>query len=91
MLYHLGVSPEHQSKGIGQQLIAHLLEQVRVQNLQTAALDVAVTNPRAYALYERIGFNEKVTHSSKLTSPFGHVVDHIYMELTLGEGRPGGT
>ena len=83
IIAHLGVAPEHRSKGIGEKLIDHLVDQLREKNIETAALDVAVTNPRAYALYKRIGFLDSVTRKSDLNSRFGHVVDHIYMEMPI--------
>jgi len=83
MIYELGVAPEHRNKGLGRQLIAYLLDQIKRQNLPIAALDVAVSNPKAQRLYERLGFIAKKQRSGKLTSAFGEVVDHIYMELPL--------
>ncbi len=83
IIYQLGVAPEHQSKGIGRQLIHQLLEQIKMRGMTTAALDVAVTNPRAQALYEREGFVATAMHTSRLVSQFGKVVDHVYMERPL--------
>lgn len=78
-LAHLGVAPEHQSRGIGAQLITHLLEQGRQAGRQHTALDVAVTNPRAQALYERLGF--KVTGERRSSLP--NVAHHRRLERRL--------
>lgn len=83
IIYNLGVAPEWHSHGIGQQLINKLLEQIAAAQMSVAALDVAVTNPRAQALYERLGFVTQETRKSSLRSKFGHVVAHNYMERPI--------
>ncbi|MCU9950830.1 GNAT family N-acetyltransferase [Pseudomonas sp. PDM13] len=55
-LAHLGVAEGLTGQGIGQRLIDHLLHLGRHDGLQRAALDVSAANPRAQALYERLGF-----------------------------------
>jgi len=83
ILAHLGVAPEHQSKGIGERLIGHLITKLKDKQIETAALDVATINPRAHALYQRLGFSDVVTRESELATSFGKVVDHIYMEMPI--------
>lgn len=83
IIYQLGVAPEWRSHGIGEQLIEQLLNQIAAEGIDVAALDVAVTNPRAQALYERMGFATTATHKSTLRSKFGHVVDHNFMERPI--------
>jgi len=83
IIYNLAVAPGHQSKGYGEQLIGHLLETIRARGMEQAALDVSAENPRAAALYERLGFKTITTYKGGLASRFGEVVDHIYMELEL--------
>jgi ribosomal protein S18 acetylase RimI-like enzyme len=78
-LAHLGVAPDWQGKGVGAQLIQHLLKQGQQAGRRTAALDVAVTNPRAQALYERLGF--VVTHER--SSTLANVAHHRRMEKGL--------
>ncbi|GAB2525819.1 GNAT family N-acetyltransferase [Microbulbifer agarilyticus] len=85
ILYNLGVSPCWQGQGIGQQLVAFLLQQLREQGIETAGLDVAATNTGARRLYERLGFQPVVTRSGNLESRYGRVVDHTYMTLALGD------
>ncbi len=53
---HLGVAPSLQSKGVGSQMIEYLMEQGRRLGKTTTGLNVSALNPRAQALYERLGF-----------------------------------
>ena len=77
---HLGVAEMWRSQGIGSQLVAYLLAQGRAVGRETAALDVAVTNPRAQALYKRLGFVVMGERESNLSNKFGVVVNHKRME-----------
>lgn len=85
MLYlgHLGVSPNSRSQGIGSRLVDHFVEIGRERGLATAELDVAVTNPRAQALYERLGFEVVEETESSLVNEFGRVANHRRMVLAL--------
>lgn len=78
-LAHLGVAPALRGLGIGRALIDHLagLEAAQGRRL---VLDVAVTNPRAQALYERLGFVVTGERCSKLANAQGVVPDHRRME-----------
>ncbi len=82
-LGHLGVLPELQGRGIGKILIAHLLEQGRAAGFKVAALDVAVTNPRGQALYERLGFKVDRERASSLKNAHGFVSAHRHMQMEL--------
>jgi len=46
----------------------HQLEGLDPKRHRCASLDVAVTNPRAQLLYERLGFVVEALRASKLTS-----------------------
>ncbi len=90
-LAHLGVAPAARSRGIGADLIQHLLtlgrdpprDPTRTQNAGRAVLDVAVTNPRAQFLYERLGFAVTRERPSRLARAEGRVPDHRRMERVL--------
>ena len=82
-LAHLGVVPALRGQGIGQQLIEHLVAQGRVQGKQRLVLDVAVGNPRAQALYERLGFRVTAERRSQLARDQAAVPDHRRMERAL--------
>ncbi|AGI22610.1 acetyltransferase [Pseudomonas sp. ATCC 13867] len=78
-LAHLGVAPERRGEGLGSQLIDHFLHCGRHAGLPMAALDVSVANPRAQALYERLGFSVQVERPSTLPG----VASHRYMQRPL--------
>lgn len=69
---HLGVDPSMQGKGIGSKLVEHLMEQGRNAGKTQTALDVSVLNPRAQALYERLGFKQTGHRESKLSGVPSH-------------------
>jgi ribosomal protein S18 acetylase RimI-like enzyme len=83
-LAHLGVAPALRGQGIGQQLIEHLILQGRALGKQRLVLDVAVSNPRAQALYERLGFRVTAQRRSQLAKGQAAVPDHRRMERVLG-------
>jgi len=60
-----------------------LLQRARAAGHVRAALDVAVSNPRARALYQGLGFRVLDTRRSRLVGRWGSVVDHEYMECDL--------
>jgi ribosomal protein S18 acetylase RimI-like enzyme len=80
---HLGVRPETRGQGIGQALIEHLLDRGRTRGIEIAALDVAGTNPRAQALYERLGFVVTGERRSRLSNANATVADHRHMERPI--------
>jgi ribosomal protein S18 acetylase RimI-like enzyme len=80
---HLGVRPETRGQGIGQALIEHLLDRGRRRGVGIAALDVAVTNPRGQALYERLGFVVAGERRSRLSNASVTVPDHRHMERPI--------
>jgi len=80
---HLGVRRELRSQGVGEALIRHLIARGRARGSSTAALDVASTNPRAQALYDRIGFVVARERTSRLTNAAAPVPSHRRMELRL--------
>lgn len=54
----LVVVPDLQSQGIGSKLIGVAEELVGEKGIQQACIGVATNNPRARALYERLGYND---------------------------------
>jgi ribosomal protein S18 acetylase RimI-like enzyme len=84
-LCHLGVREEMRGHGIGARFIRHLLEGLDAKRHRCATLDVAVTNPRAQLLYERLGFVVEALRASKLQNRRGRVADHHRMSRPVGD------
>lgn len=80
---HLGVAPELRGRGVGNKIIAHLLEAAAARGFHRAALDVSAENPRAQALYERLGFAVTRERKSTLRNRWAEVPDHRHMERSL--------
>jgi ribosomal protein S18 acetylase RimI-like enzyme len=80
---HLGVDPAFRGRGIGEALIAHLLTLGRQAGAHTAVLDVSVENPRAQALYERMGFRVTGTRQSSYANAFGRIPGHHRMDRAI--------
>ncbi len=80
---HLGIRPDFRGKGLGDRLIRHLLDQARSRKSPVAVLDVSVENPRAQALYERLGFVVTAERPSKLVNSTARVPHHRRMDLKL--------
>lgn len=78
-LAHLGVNPDLRGEGIGTRLVEHLLKLGRAAGFQRAALDVAVSNPLAQALYERLGF---VLEEERVSTLDG-IANHRFMTRAL--------
>lgn len=69
---HLGVAPDLRGQGIGAQLIADAAHIAARQGIRRLSLDVADSNPRARALYERLGFEPCRTHISRIAGLADH-------------------
>src|SRR5271163_4963019 len=80
-LCHVGVREDLRGQGIGARFMRHLLQGLDAEQHRCATLDVAITNPRAQLLYERLGFVVQALRSSKLRNRRGQVVDHYRMIL----------
>jgi len=78
---HLGVSEAMRGRGVGGVMLDYLLARGRESGVPTAVLDVAMTNPRAEALYFRNGFRVTKESHTKLENQFGKVPDHRRMAL----------
>lgn len=83
-LAHLGVSPILRGQGIGRALIDELIRRGVQAGRSRMVLDVAASNPRAQALYERSGFAVTEERRSVLANAQGAVPDHRRMERVVG-------
>lgn len=79
IIAHIAISETERSKGYGQQLVEFLMNKSKGTDT-VFALDVSEENPRAKALYSRMGFTEKEYLKSNLKSKFGYVPNHYRME-----------
>ena len=82
-LAHLGVAPGLRGHGFGGQLIGWFLAQARARARRYATLDVALDNPRAEALYTRLGFRLECERPSNLRNTRGAVPTQRRMRLAL--------
>lgn len=82
-LANFGVAPSRRGQGIGEAMLRQQLERARASGYRRFSLDVAVTNPRAEALYRRLGL--KVVREKRFTGRRPGVTppDARKMELVL--------
>lgn len=78
-IWQLAVHPDLQGLGIGSALIEEAERCIRLRGLRTAGLSVEVDNPRAQALYERLGYVADGRRTSSWTQlhPDGHEYEHV--------------
>lgn len=68
----LGVAPRQRGQGTGANLLAFAAQQAQQRGIDQLSLDVAADNPRAEALYRRLGFE---LHEHR-TSQIPGLADH---------------
>ena len=78
---HIGVDPEFRSRGIGEKIVQHIIDAGRGEGYRAAALDVSCENPRAEALYARMGFELTYEKISPYRNATSHIPDHRRMEI----------
>lgn len=83
ILCNLGVDESRRGLGLGSRLIAALEERAKSFGHEVVELDVAANNPKAKALYERLGYQDKHIKASKLRSTYGFVPSHTRMRKSL--------
>jgi ribosomal protein S18 acetylase RimI-like enzyme len=70
LLDGIAVASEARSRGVGTRLLLAVADEARRRGHREVRLDVVDENPRARALYERMGFRAVARHS---TGPLRHV------------------
>lgn len=78
---NVAVAPAFQGRGIGASLLRHLHEEARAMGMARCMLDVSMENPRAEALYARLGYRVVRERKSTLRNAGGHVPGHRRMVL----------
>lgn len=85
-LFYIGnvaVAPDLRGRGVGQQIMQAMHAEGRRQGATVCALDVSVANPRAEALYTRLGYRVVKENASTLENAAGKVANHRRMEMKL--------
>jgi ribosomal protein S18 acetylase RimI-like enzyme len=83
-LAHLAVAPPLRGRGIGRALIEHLAADGIRLGRRRLVLDVAISNPRAEALYASCGFAVTGERASALVNTRGTVPGHRRMQRLAG-------
>ncbi len=76
-------------KGVGQQLYAHLEEQLEARGFKNFLACIALPNPASIAFHEKMGY-EQVAHFRKIGYKFGSWHDIVWMQKSLIEGETDG-
>ncbi|MGN0934504.1 GNAT family N-acetyltransferase [Falsigemmobacter intermedius] len=86
----ISVAPARRSQGIGRALLEELATRALAEGYQALRLDVAESNPRARALYERCGFRLVRRQRMPFAAPvFGiRSCDVMERRLTLSPSAP---
>jgi ribosomal-protein-alanine N-acetyltransferase len=82
-LFNIAVDPAWQRKGLGRQLLEHLIRELEAKDVFTLWLEVRASNAAAIALYESLGFNEATIRRNYYPTKEGRE-DAIIMALPLG-------
>ena len=80
VLAHIAIKEDYRGKGFGQKMMEHLMNKKNQIDDISFVLDVSELNPRAKALYEKLGFTVKSIEKSKLKNQYGSVANHFRME-----------
>ena len=56
-LFNIAVDPAFQRRGLGRELLEHLIRELETRDVFTLWLEVRASNVAAIALYESLGFN----------------------------------
>lgn len=82
-LFNIAVDPGYQRRGLGRQLLIHLIGELEARNITTVWLEVRISNTAARALYRQQGFNEVTTRKDYYPAENGRETAMI-MALPLG-------
>lgn len=75
------VASAWRSQGVGTALIAHLLDKARAWGLSRVEIGAAMSNPRALALYQRLGFAPQRVIDIQLNGGLPEPVMYLAMPL----------
>ncbi len=81
------VAPAWRSQGVGTAIIHHLLDKARAWGLTRVEIGAAMSNSRALALYQRLGFAPQRVIDIQLNGGAPEPV--MYLAMPLETGTPG--
>ncbi|HKM27976.1 MAG: ribosomal protein S18-alanine N-acetyltransferase [Gammaproteobacteria bacterium] len=81
-LLNIAIAVEQQGRGLGLQLLEHLMQRAIERGCVECFLELRASNQSAYRLYERFGFNEIGRRRDYYPAPGGHE-DALVMVCTL--------
>ncbi|MBV8045435.1 ribosomal protein S18-alanine N-acetyltransferase [Pluralibacter sp.] len=81
-LFNIAVDPAWQRRGLGRELLEHVIDEVEKRGVATLWLEVRASNVAAIALYESLGFNEATIRRNYYPTAEGHE-DAVIMALPL--------
>jgi len=81
----IAVAPEARGLGIGTRLLDEIAGIAREAGMRWVRLDVINTNPRAQALYERVGYKVTKVQSFRYMERWMGLVGMVSMELALDQ------
>ncbi|HGK4674379.1 TPA: ribosomal protein S18-alanine N-acetyltransferase [Kluyvera georgiana] len=82
-LFNIAVDPAYQRRGLGRELLEHLIETLETRGVLTLWLEVRASNHAAIALYESLGFNKATIRRNYYPTAEGRE-DAIVMALPIG-------
>lgn len=68
-MMNIAVAPEYRRKGIAEELVNTLIEQLKKRNILFLLLEVRVSNAPAIALYDKLGFEQVGRRPRYYTNP----------------------
>lgn len=81
-LFNIAVDPAYQRRGLGRELLEHVIDEVEKRGVVTLWLEVRASNAAAIALYESVGFNEATIRRNYYPTVDGRE-DAIIMALPI--------
>jgi len=81
-LFNIAVDPAFQRRGLGRQLLEHIITELTQREVLTLWLEVRASNLGAIALYEQLEFNEVSVRRNYYPTAEGRE-DALIMALTL--------
>ncbi|WP_159565392.1 ribosomal protein S18-alanine N-acetyltransferase [Budvicia diplopodorum] len=81
-LFNIAVHPDYQRRGLGRELLQHLIDELLQRGVMTLWLEVRASNQGAIALYQSFDFNEATVRRGYYPSANGRE-DAVVMALAL--------